>query len=76
MLFTNVFDAKVINHKGELNGAPFVGPQPRDQLALVVAMGIEGFFKEFIGKEPRLQKSVHAESNEDIDCPILFSKVL
>ena len=59
MLFTNVFDAKVINHEGELNGAPSMGPQPRDQLALVVVVGVEAFFEEFIGKEPCLRKSVH-----------------
>ena len=61
MFFADIFDAKVIDHKGELNRSPVVGPQPRDQRALTVSLGVEAFFEEFVGEVTRLWKSVHAE---------------
>ena len=76
VLFAEIYDTKVINHKGELNGSPFVGPQSWDQLALTVPVDVEAVFEEFIGKETCLWKSIHAKVDKDIDGPIRFGKVL
>ena len=76
MFFADIFGAKVIDHEGELNRLPVVGPQPRDQWALTVSVGVEAFFEEFVGEETRLWKSVHAKADEDIDGPIRFGEVL
>jgi hypothetical protein len=46
----NVFDAKVVHHQGELYGTPDVLPQTRDYLALVLTVGVESFFQEFVGQ--------------------------
>ncbi len=40
----------------------------------MVPMGIESFLKEYICKESCLWKAIHAESNQDIDGSIRFSK--
>ena len=49
VFFSAVFDTKIVRHKGELDGMPFVGPESRDELTLAVAMLVEVFFEEFIG---------------------------
>ena len=48
--FTNVLDAKVVDNEGEYNGAPLVVPQARGGVGLVIALGVEAFSEEFIGK--------------------------
>jgi len=60
MFLVHVFDAEVIDNKGEHNGSPFVVPQAWRGIKLVAACIVEAFFKEFIGKDARLQKAVDA----------------
>ena len=38
VLFTHVFDAKVVNTERETDGAPFVGPKTWCELALLVSV--------------------------------------
>ena len=38
MLFTNVFDSKIMNYKAKLGGASFVGPQTWGKLALSISI--------------------------------------
>ena len=38
MLFSNVFDAKIVDTEGEADGTPFVGPKTWSELALLVAV--------------------------------------
>ena len=48
MFFTNIFDAKVIHTESITNRAPGVRPETRVDFALVVAVGLEAFFKELL----------------------------
>ncbi len=50
MFFANVFDAKVINNQCELYWSCLVFPKARYQLALLVSVFVETFFKEFIAQ--------------------------
>ena len=49
MFFANVLHSEVINYQSKLHCAPFVQPQSRDKLALIVAMLVQSFFEELIG---------------------------
>ena len=67
MLASNVLDDKKFNHERELDGIPFVFPESWDKFALVVALGIELFFKQLIGQESCLWESIHAFVGFDED---------
>ena len=49
MFLALALDAKIVNDQSELDGAPFVFLQPRNVLALVVAVLVESFLKQFVG---------------------------
>ena len=49
MLLPNIFYSEVVHYQGELDWPPLVCPQAWDQLALVVPMFVESFFKELVG---------------------------
>ena len=51
MLDVDVFNAEVINYEGEHNGGPFVLPEARGHIKLVVSGIIETFFEELVGKD-------------------------
>ena len=38
MLFSNVFDSKIINHEAKLDGAPFVGPYTWGKFSLKLSL--------------------------------------
>ena len=44
MSFSDVFDAKIINAKGEGDGTPFVRPKSWSEFGLCVAFVVESFF--------------------------------
>jgi hypothetical protein len=43
MLFPDLFDAKVIHHKGKCSGKPFVLPQARSVDAFIIPLGLKSF---------------------------------
>ena len=45
VLFTHVFDAKVVDTEGETDGAPFVGPETWCERALLVAVFVEALLE-------------------------------
>ena len=45
MLFADVFDAEIVHTKGETNGTTFVSPQSWSELALLVTVVVELFFR-------------------------------
>ena len=49
VLNANIFDAKVVYDEGEHDGLPFVLPEARGGIKLVVACLVEAFLKEFVG---------------------------
>ena len=49
VFFANVLDSEVINYQSKLHWAPFVRPQSRDKLALIVAMLVQLFFEKLVG---------------------------
>ena len=50
MLLAGVFDTEIINYECELNGAPIVFQEARNQFAfLLVAMPVESCFEELVG---------------------------
>ena len=49
VFFTNVLDFEIINYKSKPHLAPFVRPQSRDELALIVAMLVQSCFKQLVG---------------------------
>ena len=66
-----VFDSKVIDHECELDWSRVVAPEPGHQFALAVPVLVEALFKELVGKEPCLGKSIHTFGNLHIDVLLL-----
>ena len=48
--FANILNAKVVIYEGECSGAPLVVPQARGGVGVVIALGVEAFSEEVIGK--------------------------
>ena len=51
VMFTNVFDPEVVYYEGEHDGAPLVSPETWCAFALVVALFVEAFGKEFLRQD-------------------------
>ena len=49
MLDANILDAKVIDDEDEHDGLPFVSPEARGGIELVVSCLVEAFLEEFVG---------------------------
>ena len=49
MFRANVLDAKIVHDQCETDGLPFVLPEARGGIKLVVPCLIEVFFEEFVG---------------------------
>ncbi len=60
VLFSDVFDSKIVDDQGERNGMPLVLPQTRSCFALRIAMFLQSFGEEFLCDDPRLGEPVHA----------------
>ena len=55
MLPSDVLHAEVVNHERELHRAPLVEPQPRDNLALVVAPFVEALLEQLLRERAGLR---------------------
>ena len=67
MLLTNIFYSKIVDNECETDRPPFISPQTKCNLALMVAMGIEACFKECLGQDSTLGKPIHSALDEDIN---------
>ena len=62
MLFSNVFNAEVIDHKGEVDRASFVGPQRRCQLLRMIPKFGKVLGESVVGNPSGLFEAGHAFS--------------
>jgi hypothetical protein len=85
VFFPNVFYPKAVNDKRKSDWTPLMHPQPRHCFALGVAMFLQPFCQEFLGKDPRLREPVHALADFSVSVParccnveqvIMFNDVL
>jgi hypothetical protein len=60
VIFSNVFDSKVVNDEREIYGVPFVFLIAWCKFALCVACLLELFFEEFLCNDACLRESVHS----------------
>ena len=67
MFFTDIFHAKIVDNKGELDWSPFVLPKAWYQLALVVTTFVETLLKQLIGQQAGLWEAIHASIRFDVD---------
>jgi hypothetical protein len=67
VVFTNLFDTKVIDRKVEPGGVVFVVEEAWGVRLLIVAMSAKALFEEFVCKDPGLRKAVHAFANFHVD---------
>ncbi len=71
----DVLDAKVVDTESEQKRLPVMFPKARCDVALMVAVLIEAFFKEILCKNACLQDTVHSLLYFDVDCTIVVSQV-
>ena len=78
MLFTHIFDAKVIYNESKYNRMPFFSPKAWCGETLVLTMFDKMFLKEVYGKYFRLWESINDTANFEVDPTIthVFVKVL
>ncbi len=62
VILVDVFDSKVVDHKGETDWAPVVCPISWGKFALFVAGDAESFLKEFLRDYSCLGESIHSSS--------------
>ncbi len=70
MFFADVFHAKVIDNQCELYWSCVVFPKARYQLALLVSVFVETFFKEFVGQQSCLREAIHGALGSDVDAAV------
>ncbi len=75
MLPSNILDSKVADTESELDRPPVMFPKAWCDLALLVTVLVESFFKEILCKDAHLWKTVHALLYFDIDGPIVIGQV-
>ncbi len=63
---SNVFDAKIVNDKAELDGTPFVVPKSRCGGSFIVAFSNKAGLKKIVGKDASLGKTVTALANFEV----------
>ncbi len=71
----NVLDAKVVDTESEQERPPIMFPKARCDIALMVAVLVEVFFKEILCKDARLWETIHSLLYFDVDCTIVGSQV-
>jgi hypothetical protein len=76
MLLPDILDAKVIDTESEQERPPVMFPKARCDVALMVAVLVEVFFREILCKDARLRETVHALLYFDVDCTVIGSQVV
>ena len=66
-MVTNLLDAEIFNNESEHDGSPLVLPEARSGGALVVAINVEEFPKELVGKDSRPEKSINSATNSRVE---------
>ncbi len=70
MLFTDVFDAKIVHNQGEPYGSPFMSEEAWRVLHFVVPMYLQTLLEEFVGQSARLGKAINASDDPHVDVTI------
>ncbi len=71
----DVLDAKVVNTESEQERPPVMFPKAQCDVALMVAVLVEAFFKEILCKDACLRDTIHALLYFDVDCSVVGSQV-
>ena len=75
MLPPNILDAKVVNTESEQERPPIMFPKAWCDIALMVSVLVEAFFKEILCKDACLRETVHSLLYFDVDCTVVGSQV-
>ena len=59
VLLANILNPKVVDNKGEVDGAGVMFPETRGCLALAISMLSKAFFKKLLGNDTSLWQAVH-----------------
>jgi hypothetical protein len=76
MLLPNILDAKVVDTESEQERPPVMFPKAQCDVALMVAMLVEAFFREILCKDAHLRETIHALLYFDVDCTVVGSQVV
>jgi hypothetical protein len=71
----NVLDAKVVDTETEQDRPPVIFLKARCDIALMIAMLVEEFFKEILCKDACLWETEHSLLYFDVDCTVVGSQV-
>ncbi len=75
VLLPIALDTKVVNTESEQERPPVVFPKARCDIALMVAMLVEAFFKRILCKDACLWETIHSLLYFDVDYTIVGSQV-
>jgi hypothetical protein len=71
----DILYAKAISTESEQERPPIIFPKARCDIALMVALLVEAFFKDILFKDACLWETVHALLYFDVDCTVVGSQV-
>ena len=71
MCFSNIFNAKIVDTECKGNGLPVVLPEARVDFALVMALGLESLFQEFLCNYSCLREPIHSLLDPHVHIPIM-----
>ena len=74
MLFSNIFDAKIVHGEAETNRASVMCPQSRGCGALAIAMLCQALFQQLLGNDTGLWQAVHSLSYFAVDGSVRSGK--
>ena len=70
MLLADIFDAKIVDAKGERDGSLLVHPKTWSEFGLCVAFVVEPFFKQLMCQDSCLWQALHALLDLKIDISV------
>ena len=60
VLFSDIFNSKVVYHQGKTNGPRLVRPESRRELALVVSVPVQPLFQQLLRDDAHVREALHA----------------
>ena len=71
MRFSNIFNAEIVDTECKRNGSPVVLPETRVDFSLVIALGLESLFQEFLCNYTCLREPIHSLLDAHAHIPIM-----